>query len=303
MRYLLIGIYTILMISAFFVSSFGYIGDIVDSLRAQWLMLGVFTCILGLLYSRLLFLSLFAISCCLLVFHLRVVVQEQSEKNYHNQLTIKQINLRYYNQSVINELAKLNEQTWDLLILQEFNDNNTALFDKLKPEYYKFGSDEHIGFPMGLGIISRYPLISKKVVYTQMQKVGYLEVDILVGNSIITVFAVHPPSPRSKKDWLNRNELLLVVYEAVKKLEGHWLISGDFNIVPWSKHFPFTNMPLCSHSLVNNRSWQYLNWLPSIVAGLPIDNCVVSEHQNITNVSVELFKGSDHKLLSFQLRF
>ena len=39
----------------------------------------------------------------------------------------------------------------------------------------------------------------------------------------------------------------------------------------------------------------------SILTGLPIDHCVMSEHVLLQSLVVTDFKGSDHKMLSYKI--
>ncbi|MBD1582141.1 endonuclease/exonuclease/phosphatase family protein [Pseudoalteromonas sp. S16_S37] len=303
MKYTPIAVYGLFLSAAFFSSRLGYLGDLIASFRYQWLMLSLLPALLVFFYHRHLGAMLFITSFTLIAVHLNWFSDLTVAAKGSAKLSVRQINLSYYNPHIVEQMSHLALQNWDVLIVQEFNDNNKALFETIKPKFYRFGSDDRVGFPMGLGVISRYPLLSSKVVYAYTQRVGYIELDLLVTDKIIKLFAIHPPSPRSYKDWKLRNELLQTIHVLTQKLDGFWFISGDFNTVPWSDYFHYSRKSLCSNALANYQTWQHLKGFPLMLTGLPIDNCVVSQNMAVSGLKIEEFVGSDHHLLSYDVSF
>jgi endonuclease/exonuclease/phosphatase (EEP) superfamily protein YafD len=119
----------------------------------------------------------------------------------------------------------------------------------------------------------------------------------------VSTILLHPPSPRNQLLWEQRNYLLSKVDQQMLQLKGHWFIAGDFNTVPWSRYFLNHNNS-CSQQGRNYASWYAVeNKLAISLAGLPIDNCIVSQGTRLSGVHTQVIKGSDHHLLSYQLSF
>lgn len=303
MKYINLALYFCFISIAFLAKDYGYVGDLIGSFRYQWLLFSFIPATLIAYHNKKLALCLLTASLFLTGLHLNWQSYFLSEPEKKTQLTVKQINLSYFNPYIKKELAKLAKEDWDLLVVQEFNDQHKPLFESIKPHYFKFGPSQRVGFPMGIGVITRYPIISSKVVFTHKERVGYVELDLLIAREVIKLFAIHPPSPRTRRDWQLRNALLKRLHNETKDAAGRWVISGDFNTVPWSVYFPFKNSLSCSQVRVNYHTWHYDSALLFSLIELPIDNCIVSEAIAITDLQIEQFNGSDHKLLSYQITF
>lgn len=75
-------------------------------------------------------------------------------------MRVFQFNLNYLNPNIRNVYQTLSTKKSDLTVLFEVNDTNRAEFIALRDAYFDYGSDEHEGFPDGIGIISKYPIFT-----------------------------------------------------------------------------------------------------------------------------------------------
>ena len=163
-----------------------------------------------------------------------------------------------------------------------------------------FGYEEVEGIPYGMVVLSRIPMVYKQQVKLDGDKLGYLKLKFMVGNTLLTTFIAHPPSPRSKRHWQNRNTLLAALKLSTQNEKGAWLVAGDLNVVPWSSYFEWQQAQTCFGQ------HRYSSFMPfkkghSILTGLPIDHCVMSEQVLLQSLVVTDFKGSDHKMLSYKI--
>ncbi|GAA59816.1 hypothetical protein P20652_1680 [Pseudoalteromonas sp. BSi20652] len=215
-------------------------------------------------------------------------------------LTVKQINLNYNNKDIETHLSILLQQKWDIVILQEFSDKNRNLLSRFLTTTDMFGYEEVEGIPYGIVVISRIPMVYKHQIKLDADRLGYLKIKFLFDDKLLTAFVAHPPSPRSKQHWQNRNTLLAALNTAAHEEQNPWIIAGDLNTVPWSSYFNWSDSKTCFDKS------RYVSFMPfekgrSTLTGLPIDHCIMSEKISLHRLEVNDFKGSDHKMLSYDL--
>ena len=302
MIYILGVSYLIVFTLAYGVFDYGYITDIIHSLRGQLLLGTLGFAVLLLIKSRVFGLITLAISMMAVSIHFIPQPLFDVDKKVHT-LHTKQVNLRYSNQQIAQHLTRLNQEAWDLLVLFEFSDQHRELFASVKPEYTRFGYKEIEGFPMGIGVVSKYPIIYRQVVHIDSPKSGYAHLKLLVNEKILNVVAVHPPSPRTQALWHRRNKVLAQVSLLLNDLEEPWLVVGDLNTVPWSNYIAINKGKWCYKAFGHYHSWTATKKGPSALMGFPIDHCVTSPEVNIHTLQVTPFVGSDHLLLEHSLSF
>jgi endonuclease/exonuclease/phosphatase (EEP) superfamily protein YafD len=283
-----------------------YYSDLLLSLRLPLLLfLLVFALPLVCMksYKLALFVASFAIVGLFFLSHLKplnAINQSHAIKtNSAHTFLVKQINLSYANPYLTHTLPDLFAQEWDLLILQEFNDMHRDLLTAYLDEFDMYGYEHTQGSPYGLLILSRIPLIYSEKIALDGDRLGYLKLTLLVNDTVVTVFVAHPPSPRTHAFWLQRNQLLGALQQAVNTHSGPWLIAGDLNTVSWSDYFINTQGSSCIETVGYYASWSPIGFFADI--GLGIDHCIYSRALSLTEFSLHPFIGSDHLLLSYHL--
>ncbi len=216
-------------------------------------------------------------------------------------ITVKQINLNYNNPYVDMHLKNLQNQQWDVLVLQEFSDLNRHLLTPFLNKASLFGYREVEGIPYGIVVISRLPIIHRQQVKLDGDRLGYIKLKLLLDKHPITAFIAHPPSPRTVAHWHNRNRLLSAMGNASSQESGPWFIAGDLNIVPWSGYFNWPNAQSCYAAANAYTSFAPAAVKHTLITALPIDHCIFNQEFNLSSLDVSEFKGSDHKILSYTL--
>ncbi|TMO66728.1 hypothetical protein [Pseudoalteromonas aurantia] len=183
MIYILGVSYLIVFTLAYGVFDYGYITDIIHGLRGQLLLGTLGFAVLLLIKSRVFGLITLAISMIAVSIHFTPTFFDVDKKI--NTLLTNQVNLRYSNQHVAQHLIRLNQDTCDLLVLFEFSDHHRELFSSVKPEYTRFGYKEIEGFPMEIGVVSKYPIIYRQVVHIDSPKSGNTHLKLLVDEKIL----------------------------------------------------------------------------------------------------------------------
>ena len=280
-----------------------YAADLIRSFRFQLLaiclLLGITLLLLRALKLSLIILIMSGL--CLHPWYSNSNITTDRKTNYSTQINIKQINLSYSNQHVENQFKDIITQQWDILILQEFNDRNRNLLQPFLKRAHLFGYKEVEGSPYGIVVVSRLPILLKQQVRIDGDRLGYIKLQFLIAEKIITGFIAHPPSPRTEQKWQNRNLILNNLKNVVNKTPSPWFISGDLNTVPWSHFYYWQSHNSCYNTLPGYVTYSSLGFIRSTFTSFAIDHCIVDASSEIDNVQVSDFKGSDHQLLSFTI--
>lgn len=225
-------------------------------------------------------------------------------------LKIAQLNLSYQNPNIKNLLPLLGSPEFDLLVLQEASDKQHENIKALTLYYpYSFGLSETLATPSGMAILSRWPIVEKKIHDLGYKSGLLLEVLIqhLPTNTAIQLYALHPSSPRSKKLWQQRNALLRYAAKQVATSPfPYQVVIGDFNSSPWSTSFKYFQ----ENSLLKNSaqgfgyipSWSYSKHiLINMISSVYIDHCLISQSFSVLSKNHQRVSGSDHLLLFTEL--
>lgn len=222
-------------------------------------------------------------------------------------LSVAQANLRYYNPMLPEALSTLSQLDADLYLLFEVNQNKKAQFIDFAKDYYRFGDADIDGFPSGMGIVSKYPILNVKKHPVLNQKGIVLSFTIQTPTQPLQVLMMHPPSARSVDKWQHRNMILGnagLLVEQLTHSNGLVLVAGDFNTTPWSAHFPtHHSLSACYEQSGYFTSWhphtklQDLGWF----AGIAIDHCLLSQPLELAWLETIRLAGSDHLGLFYDI--
>ncbi|CCQ11994.1 hypothetical protein PALB_28950 [Pseudoalteromonas luteoviolacea B = ATCC 29581] len=304
-------LFTLLITLVFFVftSTFNrlfhnYYVDLIFSLKVQ-IVVSCLIILLVLMICKREKVPLFSFLVCFSVFFFQFYYREGENNQIpssQNHIKVAQINVQYTNPYLKENLSELVQDGIDLLVLFEFSDQQTGLFKQVGKNKYTYGEQPIDGFPAGIGIISTFPIIYKSKLVLGRGKSALVEIKLLVNEKIVTVYALHPPSPRSQRFWALRNETLEILQKKLTNADPKEpiLIVGDFNTVPWSNYFPKnTNFVTCYDQFGPYTSWSASQLMPLLT--LPIDHCMHSKALAIRQFKLNEFPGSDHQLLTYHL--
>jgi len=269
------------------------------------LMIATQFLILSFKYRSIIFIfpSIFLISYHLIPsFYFSKPNEIQKSKSYQ----FIQANLSYYNKHIeqfFNETKSLNS---DFMFIFEYSDRNREKFLDLANGKHMYGYDELQGFPSGIAVISKYPIIYSHLHKSKSKSAEILELKFYDKNinTIIHSFLLHPPSPRSYDKWKDRNKTFKKLTTLVEANNSqHTLIAGDINVSPWSFNFPkIKSFTPCYQGQGYFTSWKLKNYLPKSLISSFIDHCFLNQGFVLKNYSHIEIKGSDHQSLVYQLQ-
>ncbi len=147
----------------------------------------------------------------------------------------------------------------------------------------------------GIGLFSRTPILSHRVVSLGRSEAPTIVAEIELQDQRITVVSTHPPPPVSRFVAESRNQQLRKLSRLVAELRQPVVVVGDLNISPWSPHF----QDLLESAQLNdarrgfglNPTWPGNAWPMRI----PIDHILVTDHVRVHAFQVGPAIGSDHR--------
>ncbi|NMG45288.1 hypothetical protein GPA22_16355 [Aromatoleum toluvorans] len=142
--------------------------------------------------------------------------------------------------------------------------------------------------PFGVALLSRHPLKSLMVV-DDPGATPRIEAVLDWNGTEVTVVAFHPMPPISAEEHAQRNRALA---EIARRLGGRpTIVIGDFNATPWSSAFAVPRREGFARVGGLRPTWPAAG---QGVAGLPIDQILVSRHWAAVGHAVGPDIGSDH---------
>jgi len=216
-----------------------------------------------------------------------------------------QFNIKYTEkEDEINELIEhLVGRKYHLITLQGVSQQSKQeIVKKLSPHYPYFirGESEHPYVHSDQLIFSLYAFSSIK--YYKSDNMSYLissQWQLPFGE--ISLYTLHPPSPRSEKLWQTRNQTLYQLKYALKDSPTkNVLVIGDLNISKNSSRIKLLTQGM-NTEFVN--SWPKNNYVLSFF-GLAIDHFWVAKPANICfRERINKFSWSDHYAVKTQVDY
>jgi endonuclease/exonuclease/phosphatase (EEP) superfamily protein YafD len=206
--------------------------------------------------------------------------------------TIAQFNLYHHNPTPEQAIKMLAAQNVDVFTIQELNPNCAPFIDSVFQESHPYSVEApQEGCCYGIGLYSRYPIISYKVL--DLENTPTIIAQIAVGNQELTVVSLHTRPPVFPNETMARNQQLTAVADIVSNETNSYLVIGDFNIVPWDNEFK-TFLKQGKLSAVRN-GFQATYPMDLGFPLIPIDHLTYSENLTPTSCESVTIPGSDHR--------
>lgn len=211
------------------------------------------------------------------------------------------LNTWFRNEDANRLVGYLETSGADLIVLQEISEDQArGLHARLEVYPYAFvdgaaGSDSVL--------LSRWPITDAELVPLSPEGVSAIRATIDWNGQPITLIGAHlhwPIGPRSSE---RRNAELAGLALLTQSHIGPLVLLGDFNITPWSPHFPpfleISGLQDCAVGHGLDPTW------PShlIAFGIRIDHCFASPHWRVLDAQIGPHVGSDHRPLWVELQF
>jgi endonuclease/exonuclease/phosphatase (EEP) superfamily protein YafD len=193
-------------------------------------------------------------------------------------------------QAVVDYIRKQNP---DVVVLMELNETWMRNLKDLFADYPLIKSSVRED-NFGIALLSRLPVGESKIKYFGEAGVPTIMAEVGVGDTTMTLVAVHSVPPFGAKMASMRDQHLELMGQYIGKANGEVLLLGDLNLTPWSPHFSDL---LESAQLRDSRcGFGVQNSWPSrlFLLRIPIDHCLSSSGIAIHNRSIGPNLSSDH---------
>jgi endonuclease/exonuclease/phosphatase (EEP) superfamily protein YafD len=259
-----------------------------------WWALAAAFCMLAWTRHRILAFVAFALAVTNLVLIAPLYFGPASRAKVGAPLRAMSLNVHYLNEDYGSTIELILREQPDFVLLVEVTREWAKAMEFLNPEYpYRHVHASDNGG--GLAFYSRHEI--KDVQLERRDWEGPTMVALVeTPEGPLTIFGVHPHSPKSVNTFESRNRQLEHVAELARGTAGPVVLMGDLNMTSWS---PYFGDLLAASQLRDSRrgfgvepSWP---WLPGAIFRIPIDHCLVSPGVSVLSRWIGPAVGSDHR--------
>ena len=152
----------------------------------------------------------------------------------------------------------------------------------------------------GIGLYSRLPLLSAKVVRFPSDGPPTVVARLRVAGKSVTLVVTHVHTPFAGS--IHVRHLDALADAARSQFGKRAVVCGDFNTPPWSGPLRDFAADARLHDVYGNRAWAGYSWPTwSYVLRVPLDNCFVSNGLAVTGHRDGPNVGSDHRPLAVDI--
>lgn len=234
----------------------------------------------------------------------RMPAAQASGKAIESALTVLDSNLQLGNKQFNLFKSVVASTNPDVICLQELSHDWEGTLAGLRSVYPYQALYPRSDFG-GMGMLSRYPIVAHETIKAQSDSIPIIVSHIAVptasgGSKMWTVNCIHTAAPLKPANFARRNNEIAAMAKIGRsqvggEQSGPVLCCGDFNCVPWSRHFQALESESGLSNSVRGRlpelSWSSV--LPQFLR-IPIDHILVSPDVRTVRHEMAGDVGSDH---------
>ncbi len=220
----------------------GYLGrywwgfKVVDFFHLQYAVLSLLLAVYANVNSHYAVAAVLTLFAGLNLFRIRHFLWNRKDDEFEGGFKVITVNAYRKNFKPDRLHTYLSEEQPDILLILEMTD---MLRDEIKDILSKYKYSHEVSNRDGHSILllSRHKLSAIKVTKHGKYKTPLIAAKVKVRNKLYKIFSAHPV-PALNSEWAEERELYFS--EMKKHFEDHSipvLVLGDFNSVPWEKHF------------------------------------------------------------------
>lgn len=280
--------------------------------RLQYSIFGLILLVGLLLWNKVIKTPKWALILCLLIVIINLLqvlpwikfdtAQRISSKG---DIKVELINVLTSNEGYKAVLDNINTFKPNVIFLEEVNSewlNNMSALDKSYPYSIKKPRDDNFG----VALYSNIPLKTKEINYLGHFDIPSITCIINVKNRKVRLIGIHTTPPKNQDYFINRNEMLSELSDAINKDKTPTVVIGDLNTTMYS---PTYKKLIRTSKLMNPRKMFGINpsWSPKCRAVngisierflkfmiIPIDQVLYTQGIKINHFKVGKSIGSDH---------
>ena len=194
----------------------------------------------------------------------------------------------------------LKESNPEILLIMEVTDSLEENLEKLIGDYkYRLQTPVRDGFSICL--LSKHKMHKPDITFHGPSKTPLLHAEIEFKHNRYHIFSAHPKPALSKKWYHERRVYFEEISKVIQKSELQPIVLGDFNSVPWERHF----VDFCHQTNLMSTAEGYgypVTW-PTycLPLGIPMDHILLPVGHPYSNLKIGPHAGSDHYPIAIDL--
>lgn len=213
-----------------------------------------------------------------------------------NNIKLALFNVQTHNKNYDKVLLEIEQNSPDIILLQEVDDLWLFAIRSLKEVYPYFIEKERFD-NFGVALYSKIPLENTVIEYWTDYEVPVVKTTILAKGKNILFYGIHTLPPISSEYFYTRNKMFQLINEIIVDKNSNIIIAGDLNSTKYSpqykKFIGSTNINE-AHDIVkicNQGSWNAYHIAPMRIT---LDHILSTKDITLLNYKIGNFVGSDH---------
>ena len=187
-----------------------------------------------------------------------------------------------------------------LLIIEMTEHLEKKLITEFSNYAYRLQTPVRDGFSICL--LSKEPLEDTDITHHGPGNTPLMRARTKINGKNYQIYSAHPKPALNKKWSEERHQYFSEIQEIVADKNGEpVIVMGDFNSVPWEKHFVTFLTKTNLKSTIKDQGYKVTWPVYFPLMGIPMDHILMSHGENYSNVQVGPYVGSDHYPLSLNL--
>lgn len=273
----------------------GYVYDITSHFMLQYAVAAAVVLILALFLSSSFTVGAATIALVLSLYQISPFLLRAPNTHVSGpSLRILQSNMLVTNRNVGGLMALIESDDPDVIVISEANSGHVAyLRDIMRLYPYQVAEPQKHSF--GMAIASREPLNNIQKHHFASENIIAISADIPRDAKTVTLLSIHPANPLHPKGMEIRDQELAVIARWIKSQKHPVIVTGDFNITPYSHVYKEFIRETGLHNARKGRGMHgtYHSALPAITR-LPIDHTLISDSLAIRTYRTAKVKHTDH---------
>jgi len=273
---------------------------IFDFFRIQYAFVSVILIFISIYYANYFLCAVNFTLILINLYRIRHFLPRPWVKPSYTSKTLMSVNAYDKNNDLSKLTAAIDIFDPEILLIMEVTEKlHLKLKDVFARYPYKLETPVRDGFRICL--LSRHPMKNDAITHHGDSDSPLIKADFDIKGKKFTVFSGHPKPAFNKKWDDDRHAYFSEIEKIISNTPKPKIIMGDFNSVPWERHFVSFLKNTGMKSTLIDHGYK-VTW-PSyfLPMGIPMDHILISDDINYTDLTVGPNVGSDHYPISLDI--
>ena len=271
----------------------GYVFDIASHFMLQYAIAAALVLFLSLFFSSSFTTGAAVIALVISLYNISPFLLRAPNAHVSGpSLRILQSNMLVTNRNIGGLMALIESDDPDVIVISEANTGHVAYLRDIMRLYPHQVVDPQ-KHPFGMAIASREPLNNVQIHHFADENIVAISADIPRDAKTVTLLSIHPTNPLKQMD--TRDRELAVIARWIKSQKHPVIVTGDFNITPYSHVYKEFIRETGLRNARQGRGMHgtYHSALPAFTR-IPIDHTLISDSLAVRTYRTATVKHTDH---------